>query len=111
MPTDLTYTRAGNFKLNTDGYLVTQDGMYVVGRTAAGGGADTLIQIPAGATEVAIAQDGAVTYTPRGRPAAPGGRLPLAGDVRQRGRPDARLGQPLGRRPTPRAPRSSTPPA
>ncbi len=68
VPTEFTYTRAGNFKTNTDGYLVTQDGMYVTGRTAAGGGADTLIQIPAGATEVAIGQDGAVTYTPAGGP-------------------------------------------
>jgi flagellar hook protein FlgE len=68
VPTDLTYTRAGNLKVNTDGYLTTQDGMYVVGRTAAGGGTDTLIQIPAGSTELAIGQDGAVTYTPAGGP-------------------------------------------
>ena len=33
VPTDLTYTRAGNFKTNTDGYLVTQDGMYVSAAT------------------------------------------------------------------------------
>jgi flagellar hook protein FlgE len=69
VPTELTYTRAGNFKTNTDGYLVTQDGMYVVGHDVPGAaGVDSLIQIPAGATEVAIGQDGAVTYTPAGGP-------------------------------------------
>ena len=94
VPTEFTYTRAGNFTPNTDGYLVTQDGNYVAGRTAAGGGTDTLIQIPTGATDVAIGQDGAVTYTPAGGPPRQG-RLPLAGEVLQRGRPAARLGQPL----------------
>ena len=38
------YTRAGNFTTNSAGYLVTQDGYYVQGRTA--GGADTLINDP-----------------------------------------------------------------
>ena len=67
VPTAFEYTRAGNFTTNTSGYLVTQDGFYVVGRTApAGAGADTLLQVPAGATDVAIAQDGALSYTPAG---------------------------------------------
>jgi flagellar hook protein FlgE len=59
------YTRAGNLKVNSDGYLTTQSGQYVVGATAAGGsgGTQTLIQIPQGATDVAIGQDGSVTYT------------------------------------------------
>ena len=38
------YTRAGNFTPNSAGYLVTQDGYYVQGRTAAG--ADTLLHDP-----------------------------------------------------------------
>ena len=54
------YTRAGNFTLNTAGYLVTQDGYYVQGRTA--GGADTLINVPNGSTNVAIGQNGEVSY-------------------------------------------------
>jgi flagellar hook protein FlgE len=54
------YTRAGNFTTNSSGYLVTQDGYFVQGRTA--GGADTLIQIPPGSTNVAIGQNGDVTY-------------------------------------------------
>ena len=32
--TNVQYTRAGNFTRNEQGYLVTQDGQYVVGRTA-----------------------------------------------------------------------------
>ena len=61
------YTRAGNFTRNQEGYLVTQDGQYVIGRTVAGGGgADTLIQIPAGSSAVSIGQDGSVTYDPAG---------------------------------------------
>jgi flagellar hook protein FlgE len=54
------YTRAGNFTTNSEGYLVTQDGYYVQGRTAAGG--ETLIQIPTDATNVAIGQNGDVTF-------------------------------------------------
>ena len=54
------YTRAGNFTTNSAGYLVTQDGFFVQGRTA--GGADTLINIPPGSTNVAIGQNGDVTY-------------------------------------------------
>jgi flagellar hook protein FlgE len=66
VPTAMQYTRAGNFTVNTSGDLITQDGMYVVGRTLAGGGADTLINIPTGSTDVAIGQDGSVSYTPAG---------------------------------------------
>ena len=65
-PTTFQYTRAGNFTRDANGYLVTQDGYYVVGRTAAGGGVDTLLQIPAGATDAAIGQDGSVSYVPAG---------------------------------------------
>jgi flagellar hook protein FlgE len=67
------YTRAGNFNRNDQGYLVTADGFYVIGRTvpsttvtATPPGADQLIQIPQGATSVAIGQDGSVTYIPAG---------------------------------------------
>jgi flagellar hook protein FlgE len=67
LPGGYQYTRAGNFTFNSEGYLTTQDGFYVMGRAAAGGGApDSYIQIPAEATDVAIGQDGAVTYIPGG---------------------------------------------
>jgi len=59
-PAAVEYTRAGNFTTNSTGYLVTQDGYFVQGRTA--GGADTLINIPPGSTNVAIGQNGDVTY-------------------------------------------------
>jgi flagellar hook protein FlgE len=67
------YTRAGNFSRNDQGYLVTADGFYVVGRTvpsttvsATPPGADQLIQIPQGASSIAIGQDGSVSYIPAG---------------------------------------------
>ena len=67
------YTRAGNFDRNDQGYLVTADGFYVIGRTvpsttvtATPPGADQLINIPPGASNVAIGQDGSVSYVPAG---------------------------------------------
>jgi flagellar hook protein FlgE len=67
VPTTLQYTRAGNFTTNDQGFLATQDGQYVIGRTAPGiAGTDTLIQIPAGSASVSVGQDGSVTYAPAG---------------------------------------------
>jgi flagellar hook protein FlgE len=67
------YTRAGNFSRNDQGYLVTADGFYVIGRTvpsttvsATPPGADQLIQIPQGASSIAIGQDGSVSYIAAG---------------------------------------------
>ena len=59
-PAAVEYTRAGNFTTNSAGYLVTQDGYYVQGRTA--GGADTLLNIPPGSTNMSIGQNGEVSY-------------------------------------------------
>jgi len=66
MPGSFEYTRAGNFTRNTNGNLVTQDGAYIMGRTVAGGGADTYINIPNTATNLAVGQDGSVSYDPAG---------------------------------------------
>jgi flagellar hook protein FlgE len=72
VPAQLEYTRAGNFSRNDQGYLVTQDGYFVVGKAAGAApayaptAADGLINIPTGATNVAIAQDGSVSYVPTG---------------------------------------------
>ena len=67
------YTRAGNFTTNTNGYLTTQSGEYVLGykATAPAAGstnytvdtssADNPIQIPTDSTDIAIGQDGSVT--------------------------------------------------
>jgi flagellar hook protein FlgE len=71
--TDIEFTRAGNFTTNEEGYLVTQDGYYVIGKTGAGG-ADQLIQIDTGGTNIAVAKDGSVTYVP-----ATGGDRVVAG--------------------------------
>ena len=59
-PAGVEYTRAGNFTTNSAGYLVTQDGYFVQGRTA--GGADTMLVIPPGSTNIAIGQNGDVSY-------------------------------------------------
>ena len=59
-PTATEYTRAGNFTTSQAGYLMTQDGYYVQGRTA--GGADTLLNIPPGSTNMSIGQNGEVSY-------------------------------------------------
>jgi flagellar hook protein FlgE len=63
-----TFTRAGNFTVDEDGYLVTSDGYYVVGYSydnAAGDYVTPLteirIQVPTNAKSIAIGQDGLVT--------------------------------------------------
>lgn len=65
----VSYTRAGDFKLSAEGYLVTQGGQYVLGQPAAStagqssSSAGVPIQIPTGAADVAIASTGEVTYS------------------------------------------------
>ncbi len=67
MPANFQYTRAGNFTRNSAGYLTTQDGFYVMGRNASGAGApNTYIQVPPGSSDLAVGQDGAVSYVPAG---------------------------------------------
>jgi flagellar hook protein FlgE len=72
VPGQIEYTRAGNLSRNDQGYLVTQDGYFVVGKapgpapTYVPTATDALINIPTGATNVAIAQDGSVSYVPVG---------------------------------------------
>ena len=72
--TNISYTRAGNFTRNEDGYLVTQDGYYVVGRN--GAGQEIALQVEDGATGVAIGEDGGVSYIP-----AAGGARVTAGYI------------------------------
>src|SRR3954465_1935162 len=75
-PAGVEYTRAGNFTTNSTGYLITQDGYYVQGRTAAG--APTLLQIPADSTNFAIAQNGEVSYVDNAGARQTAGYLTLA---------------------------------
>jgi len=58
----MQYTRAGNFTRNDQGYLITQDGYYVIGRTTPTGGTDAFLQVPPGATDFAVGSDGEVSY-------------------------------------------------
>jgi flagellar hook protein FlgE len=77
MPKAVEYTRAGNFTFNQEGYLCTQGGEYVMGRKAPGGGEpNTYINVPKGATDVSIGQDGSVSYVPEG-----GGERKTAGYI------------------------------
>jgi flagellar hook protein FlgE len=57
------FTRAGNFSISTAGYLTTQGGQYVLGYAMPTGTAPTVaIQVPPGATGIAIDQSGGVSY-------------------------------------------------
>jgi|HigsolmetaAR202D_1030399.scaffolds.fasta_scaffold15990_1 flagellar hook protein FlgE len=69
MTPGMNYTRAGNFILNDQGYLVTAEGFYVMGIDLSAGTTpppNTFIQIPPGATGIAVGTDGSVTYIPAG---------------------------------------------
>jgi flagellar hook protein FlgE len=59
-----SYTRAGNFSVNSQGFLSTQTGQYVLGyaQPQAANPDPVAIKIPAGATGVAIDQSGGVSY-------------------------------------------------
>ena len=59
-----SYTRAGNFSVNSEGFLITQTGQFVVGYAQPQGATPptVAIQIPAGATGMAIDQSGGVSY-------------------------------------------------
>jgi len=81
----LNFTRAGNFIRNDQGYLVTPEGYYVLGAdTAAAAGPDgnppnTFINIPDGATGIAVGTDGTVSYIPTGGgPRVTAGQIGLA---------------------------------
>src|SRR4051812_10745233 len=64
--TNISYTRAGNFAVNSAGYLVTPGGDYVPGA------GDTPLPGPPGATNVSIGQDGKVNYLVNGVAGASG---------------------------------------
>jgi len=67
LPTEMNYTRAGNFIRNDQGYLVTPEGYYVMGLdTSTTPATSTFINIPGDATNVAVGTDGSVTYIPGG---------------------------------------------
>jgi flagellar hook protein FlgE len=74
LPKAVDYTRAGDLTTNTNGFLTTAAGDYVIGRNAvateseggttyAAGKEDTFLRIPPGSENIAIGQDGSVSYT------------------------------------------------
>jgi len=74
LPANVDYTRAGNLTTNTNGFLTTQSGLYVIGvnaeavKGASGttykpGKEPSYIRVPPGSADVSIGQDGSVTYT------------------------------------------------
>jgi flagellar hook protein FlgE len=62
----IQYTRAGNFTLNSAGYLMNQSGQYVVGTATSGATTQQFIKVPTNATDVAVGQDGSVSYVDAG---------------------------------------------
>jgi len=66
-PTEMNYTRAGNFIINDQGYLTTPEGFYVMGLdTTATPAKDAYIKMPPGYTALAVGTDGTVSYLPAG---------------------------------------------
>src|SRR5690242_20396157 len=62
--TPTSYTRAGNFSINSEGFLTTQTGQFVLGfaQPQAATPQTCAIQVPAGATGLAIDQSGGLSY-------------------------------------------------
>jgi flagellar hook protein FlgE len=68
---NIQYTQAGNFTMNSQGYLMDQSGQYAVGVSATANANGTYspsatqsyINVPPGSTDVAVGNDGAVSYT------------------------------------------------
>jgi flagellar hook protein FlgE len=58
------YTRAGNFTVNSAGYLTSQSGQYVLGyaQPTTPASTEVAIQIPPGASGIAVDQSGGVSY-------------------------------------------------
>ena len=73
---DLQYTRAGNFTRNANGFLVTQNGGYLLGSKD---GAPAYLKVPNGASNMTVSATGEVTYVPEaGGPRESAGFLTLA---------------------------------
>jgi flagellar hook protein FlgE len=62
--TPSSYTRAGNFSINSEGFLTTQTGQFVLGFAQPQGAnpGTVAIQVPPGATGLAIDQSGGMSY-------------------------------------------------
>jgi flagellar hook protein FlgE len=81
LPANLNYTRAGDMTTNSQGFITTEAGEYVIGHNAVAteteagitykaGTEDSYIKIPPGSSNISIGQDGSVAYTDE-NPASP----------------------------------------
>ena len=77
VPAQMQYTRAGNFSRNDQGYLVTRTATSSSAARWPAVAPTRCMNIPTGATNVAIAQDGSVSYVPGGG----GARATVAGYI------------------------------
>ncbi|WP_053219750.1 flagellar basal body rod protein FlgG [Virgibacillus senegalensis] len=77
---EMTFTRAGNFYLDDDGYIVNSDGKYLLGQTGApeDDGGLGRIQIPEDAESFSIQSTGEVTYVDPQDGATTAGTIRLA---------------------------------
>ncbi|WP_026771358.1 MULTISPECIES: flagellar basal body rod protein FlgG [Sediminibacillus] len=73
---EMTFTRAGNFYLDDDGYIVNPDGKYLLGEVEGGGLGK--IQIPEDAESFSIQGTGEVTYVDPDDGATTAGTIRLA---------------------------------
>ena len=83
--TGTTYTRAGNFTVDKDGYMVTPDGYYAVGYQYDNVGGtyvvpltEVRIQLPTTSKSIAVGQDGLVTSVDASGTSTIVGRITLA---------------------------------
>lgn len=60
--TDRLYSRAGNFYLDSEGFLVNGDGKYLVGTKNATGIVSAPIKIPTDAQSMSVGQDGTISF-------------------------------------------------
>ncbi|MGH2895874.1 MAG: flagellar hook-basal body protein [Solirubrobacteraceae bacterium] len=84
LPSTVNYTRAGNFTLNSAGFLTTQSGQYVVGSTdpsSSAAATPTYINVPPGSTNLAVGQDGGVSYTDEDSTSPTFGQTKIAGYI------------------------------
>jgi flagellar hook protein FlgE len=81
LPSAYQYTQAGNLTTNSQGFLTTESGQYVMGSTTAGGSPNSYIYIPPGSTNVSVGASGQVTYTDETTADATFGQTVTAGYV------------------------------
>ncbi|MGM8214474.1 flagellar basal body rod protein FlgG [Bacillaceae bacterium W0354] len=81
---DISFTRAGNFYLDDNGYIVNSDGLFLVGNYNSDHTTDTLsgnagrMKIPEGAQSFSISADGTVNFVDKDGVARKAGQIVLA---------------------------------